>query len=87
MCILAVVACIVIAAILVGALWLVNANALAQRLQNYYMLDTTPKVTLFRFDNLFYGIIGSVMLIAPITLLFTLRNFSSKHIAKKLKED
>lgn len=87
MCILAVVACIVIAAILVGVLWLVNANALAQRLQNYYMLDTTPKVTLFRFDNLFYGIIGSVMLIAPITLLFTLRNFSSKHIAKKLKED
>lgn len=87
MCILAVVACIVIAAILVGALWLVNANALAQRLQNYYMLDTTPKVTLFGFDNLFYGIIGSVMLIAPITLLFTLRNFSSKHIAKKLKED
>ena len=87
MCILAVVACIVIAAILVGTLWLVNANALAQRLQDYYMLDTTPKVTLFRFDNLFYGIIGSVMLIAPITLLFTLRNFSSKHIAKKLKED
>lgn len=87
MCILAVVACIVIAAILVGVLWLVNANALAQRLQDYYMLDTIPKVTLFRFDNLFYGIIGSVMLIAPITLLFTLRNFSSKHIAKKLKED
>lgn len=87
MCILAVVACIVIAAILVGALWLVNANALAQRLQNYYMLDATPKVTLFGFDSLFYGIIDSVMLIAPITLLFTLRNFSSKHIAKKLKED
>ncbi len=87
MCVLAVLACIVIAAILVGVLWLVNANALAQRLQNYYMLDTTPKVTLFRFDNLFYGIIGSVMLIAPITLLFTLRNFSSKHIAKKLRED
>ena len=87
MCVLAVLACIVMAMVLVGLLWLFNADALAKRLQEFYMLSSTPKVVLFGFDSLFYGIVGSILIIAPITLLLTLHNFSNKHIAKKLKED
>ena len=86
MCILAVIACIIIAAILVGILWLANASTLTQRLQEFYMLDTAPKLTFFGYDNLFLWIIGAIIMIAPITILLTLHNFSSKHIAKKLKE-
>lgn len=87
MCVLAVLACIVMAMVLAGLLWLFNADALAKRLQEFYMLSSTPKVVLFGFDSLFYGIVGSIMIIAPITLLLTLHNFSNQHIAKKLKED
>lgn len=87
MCALAVLSCIIIAAILVGILWLTNASALAKRLQDFYMLSNAPKVILLGFDSLFYSIVGSIIVIAPITLLFTLRNFSAKHIAKRLKAD
>lgn len=87
MCVLAVLACIVIAGVLAGILWLFNANALAQRLQDFYMLDNAPRIVLFGFTDIFTGIIISIMIVAPITFIFSLRHFSRKNIAKKLKED
>ena len=51
------------------------------------MLKELPKVNLFGFNNMFFGIIGAIMLVAPLSLLLTMRRFSAKHIAKKLKED
>ncbi len=87
LCLLAVLSCIMIAFVFSGAMWLCNAGALAERLKEYYILKDLPKVNLFGFNNAFFGIIGSIMLVAPISLLLTLRHFSAKHIAKKLKED
>lgn len=87
LCLLAVVSCILIAFILVGIMWLGNAGALAERLKDYYFLKDLPRVNLLGFNGMFFWTIGSIMIVAPISLLFTMRHFSAKHIAKKLKED
>lgn len=87
LCLLAVLSCIVIAFVFSGAMWLFNARALAERLKEYYILKDLPKVNLFGFNRMFFWTIGSIMVVAPISLLFTMRHFSTKHIAKKLKED
>ena len=87
LCLLAVLSCILIAFIIVGAMWLCNAGALAERLKEYYILKDLPKVNLFGLNGMFFWIIGAIMIIAPISLVLTMRRFSVKHIAKKLKED
>ena len=87
LCLLAVLSCILIAFIIVGVMWLCNAGALAERLKEYYILKDLPKVNLFGFNGMFFWIIGAIMIIAPISLVLTMRRFSVKHIAKKLKED
>ena len=84
---LAVLSCIMIAFIIVGVMWLGNAGALAERLKEFYILKDLPKVNLFGFNSMFFWTIGSIMLVAPLSLLLTMRRFSAKHIAKKLKED
>lgn len=87
LCLLAVLSCMLIAFIIVGIMWICNAGALAERLKEFYILKALPKVNLFGFNSMFFSIVGSIMLVAPISLLFTRRRFSAKHIAKKLKED
>ena len=87
LCLLAVLSCILIAFIIVGVMWLCNAGALAERLKEYYILKDLPRVNLFGFNGMFFWIIGAIMIVAPISLVLTMRRFSVKHIAKKLKED
>ncbi len=88
LCLLAVLSCIVIAFVFSGAMWLFNARALAERLKKSIISSKDlPKVNLFGFNRMFFWTIGSIMVVAPISLLFTMRHFSTKHIAKKLKED
>ena len=87
LCLLAVLSCVMIAFVFAGVMWLFNAGALAERLKEYYILKDLPKVNLFGFNGMFFWTIGSIMIIAPISLVLTLRRFSAKHIAKKLKED
>ncbi len=87
LCLLAVLSCILIAFIIVGVMWLCNTGALAERLKEYYILKDLPKVNLFGFNGMFFWTIGAIMIVAPISLVLTMRRFSAKHIAKKLKED
>lgn len=87
LCLLAILSCMLIAFIIVGIMWLGNAKALAERLKEFYMLKELPRVNLFGFNSIFFSIVGSIMLVAPLSLLLTMRCFSAKHIAKKLKED
>ena len=87
LCLLAIAATILIAFIFVVFMALTSANTLATRLQSFYHLSYLPKVTLFKFNETFYFIISAILAVAPLSLLFTLRRFSAKHIAKKLKED
>ncbi len=87
LCMFAVLSCILIAFIIVGVMWVFNASALAERLEEYYTLKDLPKVNLFGFNNLFFWIIGSIIIIAPISLFFNAYRFSSRHVAKRLKEN
>ena len=77
----------VIAFIFIAIMAVTSAGALAVRLQEFYKLSYLPKVTLFLFNKMFWLILVIIMLVAPISLLFTRRRFSAKYIAKKLKED
>ncbi len=87
LCLLAVVATIMITFIFIALLALTSTGALAERLQEFYSLDYLPEITLFMFNGAFWFILFVIMMVAPLSLLFTMRRFSAKHIAKKLKED
>lgn len=87
LCLLAIAATIVIAFLFVGLVALTSMGSLAVRLQEFYHLRELPKITLFMFNGSFWSILAIIMTIAPFSLFFTLRRFSAKHIAKKLKED
>lgn len=87
LCLLAVVAAIVIAFVFIGGLALTSVGALAERLQAFYHLDYLPKVKLFMFNEAFWFIVAVIMMVAPLSLLLTMRRSSAKHIAKKLKEE
>lgn len=87
LCLLAVVATIMIAFVFIGLMVLFSASALAERLQTFYYLSSLPEVILFKFNGAFWAIVVIILLVALLSLLFTLRRFSAKHIAKKLKED
>lgn len=87
LCLLAMVATILIALMMIGLMALTSAGALAERLQAFYNLSYLPKVVLFKPNGAFWTILGLILAVAPLSLFFTLRRFSPKHIAKKLKED
>lgn len=87
LCLLAIVSTIIIAFLFIGVLSLTSAVALAERLREFYGLNYLPQVMLFRFNGAFWFILLVVMVVAPLSLLLTMRRFSAKHIAKKLKED
>lgn len=87
LCLFAIIATIAMAFSFTAIMNLASSNALAERLMTFYNLDTLPKITLFKFENTFWTILINILVIAPLSLLFTLRRFSAKHIAKKLKED
>ena len=87
LCLLAVVATIAIALIFIGLMAITSMGVLAERLQEFYNLNYLPKITLFRLNGAFWFIVIVILMVAPLSLLLTLRRFSAKHIAKKLKED
>lgn len=87
LCFLAAISTVIISLLFVSTLALTSAGSLALRLQDFYNLTYLPEVAMFKFNDIFWLIIITIIIIAPFSLLFTLRRFSSKHIAKKLKED
>ena len=87
LCLLAVVMALGIGLALAGVVALVDAGALAERLAEFYHLADLPKVWLFGWDGFSAFVLATIMLIAPVAMCLSLRRFSAKHIAKKLKED
>ena len=87
LCLLAMVATVVIAFGLIAGLAVTSVGALAERLQEFYGLMELPQVTLFRLNGAFWAILVVILAVAPLTLVLTMRRFSAKHLAKKMKED
>lgn len=87
LCVLAIIATVLIALVFVGGLALMSGTALAMRLKEFYNLGYLPQVAFCSFNKIVWIVFVMELAIAPISLFFTLRRFSPKHVAKKLKED
>lgn len=87
LCLLAVITVIIIAFAFIMVLVLTSTRALSERLHEFYGMSYLPQVTLFKINGAFWFIVIVVLAVAPLSLLLTMRRFSAKHIAKKLKED
>lgn len=87
LCLIAVIVSIFIGLIMVLIISLTNSAALAELLQSTYHLPSLPHVSLFGVDNKFFITIGLILLTAPAALLLSSDRFSSRHLAKVLKED
>ena len=87
LCGIAIIASCLFGVVISGVVALMNVGSLASRWQEYYVLAEMPKVSLFGIDWHFWLVILVILLIAPVSLIFTQDRFSSKHVAKQLKED
>ena len=87
LCLLALVVSLLLGVVVVGVMAWMNAGALAEKWQSFWALSELPKVSLFGIDWHFWMVVIVMLLIAPAALIFTQGRFSSRHIAKQLKED
>lgn len=87
LCLIAAIVCFLASLLFVGIMTLTNASALGIVLQKAYHLSEVPSVSMLGFNLQFFLVLGSILLIAPLSLLLTTKSFSPKAIAKKLKAD
>lgn len=85
LCILTIIASLVIGLIFSGATAALNAAPFAQRLQDFYLLSTTPHVSFLGISQDLLFIILAIIATAPIVLAFTQKHFSAQYVAKRLK--
>ena len=67
--------------------YLMSASTLSNNLMKFYNLNQAPKIFYATGNNIIFFVLATILLIAPISLLFSAHQFSTKNIAKKLKED
>lgn len=87
LCFIAVVVCFLASLLFAGIMALTSASALGAVLQKAYYLSEVPPISMLGFNPQFFLVLGSILLIAPLSLLLTIKSFSPKAIAKKLKAD
>ncbi len=87
LCLLALVVSFLLGVVIVGVMAWMNVDALAVKWQSFWALSELPKVSLFGIDWHFWMVVIAMLLIAPVSLIFAQGRFSSRHIAKQLKED
>ncbi len=87
LCGLAILTCLGMTLIFTGTVWIMSGEALAARLQEYYILAKRPEVMLFGVNGMFWMIIVMILIVAPLVIGLSSRRFTPQHIARKLKED
>lgn len=87
LCLFAVVAAVCLALIFIAMIAVTGGAELATRLTSFYHLRSELSLRFLRANQTFWSVPVVILFVAPLSLLFTLRNFSAKHIARKLKED
>lgn len=87
LCLMAIVASLILGVIISGVMAWMNIGALAEKWQSFWALSELPKVSLFGIDWHFWMVVIAMLLIAPVALIFAQGRFSSKHVAKQLKEE
>lgn len=87
LCLLALIACCLLAGGLVGVIAMLNAENLSLRLQDFYQLSVAPRVYFYSFDQYFWTVVVAILVVAPLALAFSTHRFEESYVARKLKED
>lgn len=87
LCLMTLIAIFFITFVTIIITYLMSASTLSNNLMKFYNLSQAPKIFYVTENNIISLVLITVLLIAPISLLFSAHQFSTKNIAKKLKED
>jgi len=88
LCLLAVVMSILVGLVLALGMSVISVLAgFGGAVQEFFGLAKAPFLLLIGVDVTFWRAVGLILLVAPVVLLMTSWRFSSRHIAKRLKED
>ncbi len=87
LCLVAIVASFLVGALITFIFSTLNSYNLSRILQDTYQLATTPHVSLFGINKFFFITIGLTLLTTPLSLILSSDHFSSRHLARILKED
>lgn len=87
LCLMTLIAIFFITFVTIIITYLMSASTLSNNLMKFYNLSQAPKIFYVTENNIISLVLITILLIAPISLLFSAHQFSTKNIAKKLKED
>lgn len=87
LCLITLIAIFFITFVTIIITYLMSASTLSNNLMKFYNLSQAPKIFYVTENNIISLVLITILLIAPISLLFSAHQFSTKNIAKKLKED
>lgn len=85
--ILSAVSIIIITAFFLILSFIFFSRTISEALMNFYKLNQAPQFYFSIDANIIVTITIIILIIAPISLLLSIRQFSSRQIAKRLKED
>ena len=87
LCLLAALISFLVALLLASLIALIVAAPFAASLQTFYQLSTPPAISCLGLDGFALLLLAAILLIAPLALLLTFHQFSTKHLSRKLKNE
>ena len=87
LCLLAALISFLVALLFASLIALIVAAPFAASLQTFYQLSTPPAISCLGLDGFALLLLTAILLIAPLALLLTCHQFSTKHLSRKLKNE
>lgn len=87
LCLLAALISFLVALLFASPIALIVAAPFAASLQTFYQLSTPPAISCLGLDGFALLLLTAILLIAPLALLLTFHQFSTKHLSRKLKNE
>lgn len=87
LCLLAALISFLVALLFASLIALIVAAPFAASLQTFYQLSAPPAISCLGLDGFALLLLTAILLIAPIALLLTFHQFSTKHLSRKLKNE
>lgn len=87
LCLLAALISFLVALLFASLIALIVAAPFAASLQTFYQLSTPPAISCLGLDGFALLLLTAILLIAPLALLLTFHQFSTKHLSRKLKNE
>ena len=87
LCLLAALISFLVALLFASLTALIVAAPFAASLQTFYQLSTPPAISCLGLDGFALLLLTAILLIAPLALLLTFHQFSTKHLSRKLKNE